>query len=55
MPRDQESLQEFLGEQLVSPNFYMLVLATFTMALMTIWRRVLKDAIYWDGYDDSYG
>lgn len=46
-PQPKPDLQDFLGDQLTKPDFYYLVLATFTITLMAAWRKILKDQIYW--------
>lgn len=51
VPPKNDTLQEFLGEQVTSVNFYYLVLATFTITLMAMWRKFLKDDIYWGGME----
>jgi hypothetical protein len=48
-----ESLQDFLADQLASSNFWFLLLATFTITLMATWRKMLKDEVYWSGMDQQ--
>jgi hypothetical protein len=39
-------LTGFLARQLISRNFWFLVLASFTMVFMLAWRSYLKNAIF---------
>jgi len=43
------NLERFLLRQLSSPEFYLLLFATLVMTLMHVWRRSLRDQIFWGG------